>query len=127
MDIVTRLQELDHLIIEQTKPPVTPILRSKLSLIIEEAEAYQASSDKQSQTLARQAETITTMQQAKNEVDAELEKMKAESTIFYKATEFHKGSRTNNQWMPFCPKCKMPAVHNGGRSTYHSISMLILS
>lgn len=58
MTIITHLQELDNLIVESTKPPVTAKLRNKLALIIEQAEAYQASSDKQDETLAAQAQTI---------------------------------------------------------------------
>jgi cell division protein FtsB len=58
MNIVEHLQRLDTLIIEHTKPPVTAILRHELSLATEQGEAYQASSDKQDQTLAAQAQKI---------------------------------------------------------------------
>jgi len=58
MNIVEELQRLDELIIEHTKPPVTATLRNQLSNAIEQCEAYQASSDRQDETLARQAETI---------------------------------------------------------------------
>jgi len=37
-----RLQELDNLIVEHTKPPVLAILRSKLQPVMEQVEAYQA-------------------------------------------------------------------------------------
>lgn len=58
MNIIEHLQRLDALIIEHTKPPVTPILRRELAFAIEQCEAYQAASDKQDQTLSAQVETI---------------------------------------------------------------------
>jgi hypothetical protein len=58
MTIIDDLQKLDALIIEHTRPPVTPILRRQLQIITEQAEAYQAASDKQDHTLATQIETI---------------------------------------------------------------------
>jgi hypothetical protein len=64
MDVIAQFEELDNLIRENTKPPVTPKLRSKLSLMREQIEAYQATSDKQDETLATQAQTITKLQEA---------------------------------------------------------------
>lgn len=58
MNIVTQLQELDALIIEHTRPPVTAILRNKLSMAIEQAEAHTDAVARQDQTLSRQAEEI---------------------------------------------------------------------
>ena len=40
MNMTLQLQELDKLIVGLTKPPVTTKLRSKLSMIIEQSEAY---------------------------------------------------------------------------------------
>jgi hypothetical protein len=38
----------------------------------------------------------------------ELAKRLAEDILFHKGTEFRKGRTTANQWMPFCPVCKLP-------------------
>lgn len=40
MNIMDRIQHLDTLIIEQTKPPVTAQLRNQLALVAQEMEAY---------------------------------------------------------------------------------------
>lgn len=58
MNLIEELQRLDELIIKHTQAPVTATLRNQLSRAMEQCEAYQASSDKQDETLARQAETI---------------------------------------------------------------------
>jgi hypothetical protein len=58
MNILSHLQELDDLIIEHTKPPVTPILRSKLAFCIEQADAHSSAVERQEKTLATQIETI---------------------------------------------------------------------
>ena len=68
MNIIEHLQRLDALIIEHTEPPVTSMLRRELSFATEQCEAYQASSDKQDQTLARQAQTITALQEENNQL-----------------------------------------------------------
>jgi hypothetical protein len=58
MNIVAHLQELDDMIVEHTKPPVTTMLRNKVAFCIEQAQARAADVDRQEQTLARQIETI---------------------------------------------------------------------
>jgi hypothetical protein len=63
MNLIEQLTDLDRRIIDLTKPPITTELRNKLSLAIEQAEAYQAASDKQDNTLAKQVETITKLQE----------------------------------------------------------------
>jgi hypothetical protein len=80
MNIVTHLQELDDLIIEHTKPPVTAMLRNKVAFCIEQAQARAADVERQEQTLARQIETIQTLRDAKAQVDAELAKLKSPHT-----------------------------------------------
>jgi hypothetical protein len=62
MSILDQFQRLDDLIIEHTKPPITAMLRGQLALTREQIEAYQASSDRQDETLAKQAELIATLQ-----------------------------------------------------------------
>ncbi len=58
MSIIEHFQKLDDLIIEHTKPPVTSVLRHQLTLTQEQIEAYQASSNKQAETLTTQIKTI---------------------------------------------------------------------
>jgi hypothetical protein len=39
----------------------------------------------------------------------EKEKIENDEIIFHSGIEFKRGKRTGGKWMPFCPKCKMPA------------------
>jgi len=70
MSIIEHLQELDALVIKHTLPPATPILRAKIQVMAEQIEAYQASSDKQDETLARQAAAIKELMEDKAASDA---------------------------------------------------------
>jgi hypothetical protein len=78
MNILSHLQELDDLIIEHTKPPVTTILRHKLAFALEQAEAHSTAVERQEQTLSRQVETIDGLMKANQSKDAELAKLKEE-------------------------------------------------
>lgn len=80
MSMIDQFQKLDDLIVEHTNPPVRTILRNQLALTREQLEAYQASSDRQDQTLAAQAETIAELQNAKAKVDRQLAEMKAQKS-----------------------------------------------
>ena len=62
MRMIEQYQKLDDLIVEHTTPPVQGILRYQLAMTREQVEAYQAASDSQDATLARQAETISELQ-----------------------------------------------------------------
>ena len=62
MSMIEQFQKLDNLIVENTQPPVRTMLRNQLALTREQVEAYQAASDKQDETLAKQAETIAALQ-----------------------------------------------------------------
>jgi hypothetical protein len=57
-----QFEKLDDLILEHTVPPVQTLLRNQLALTREQIEAYQMASDKQDETLARQATAIEKLQ-----------------------------------------------------------------
>jgi hypothetical protein len=99
MNIIEHLQRLDTLIVEHTKPPVTAILRRELSFAIEQGEAYQAASDKQDETLAKQAEAIAALQKQNQALVSKYEKSDGDrhkigvtlnngSTVFYDADSY---------------------------------------
>jgi len=75
MNILTHLQELDNLIVERTKPPVTAVLRNKLSLAVEQAEAHSSAVERQEQTLARQIEAMAQLQKENQHLVAENQKL----------------------------------------------------
>lgn len=52
MNITLAFQDLDDLIIKNTSPPATPILRNKLSLLREQTEAYITEKEKVGALLA---------------------------------------------------------------------------
>jgi hypothetical protein len=89
MSILDQFQKLDDLIILHTKPPVTTILRGQLALTREQIEAYQASSDKQDQTLAAQAETIERLMKENEALKAKpsISTFKREKTAFEKGLD----------------------------------------
>jgi hypothetical protein len=43
------------------------------------------------------------------ELKRQLAEAESEEIRIHSAIEFRRGKRTGGQWMPFCPKCKMPA------------------
>ena len=54
--------------------------------------------------------------------NAELKKKLAESEAeeirFHSALEFRRSKRTGGQWMPFCPKCHIPALVDHSQNDY---------
>ena len=78
MNILTHLQELDDLIAESTKPPITPVLRNKLAFCIEQAQAHSAAVERQEHTLATQIKTIERLEKEKQEADSQLAAMQQE-------------------------------------------------
>lgn len=44
------------------------------------------------------------------ELKRQLAEAKSEDIRIHSALEFRRGKRTGGQWMPFCPKCHMPAL-----------------
>jgi hypothetical protein len=51
----------------------------------------------------------------------ELQRLKDEHTEevrFHKTVEFRRGKRTGGQWMPFCPTCHHPALHDDSINDY---------
>lgn len=69
MGMIEQFQKLDDLIKQLTQQPAQATLRAQLALTQEEIEAYQASSDKQSKTLAKQAETIDALMKEKSALE----------------------------------------------------------
>ena len=49
----------------------------------------------------------------KAELERQLAAAKAEDIRIHRGIEFRRGERTRLVWMPFCPKCKMPAKDIG--------------
>jgi hypothetical protein len=77
MNIVTQLQELDALIIENTTSPVTAKLRNKLSIAIEQAEAHADAVSRQDNTLSRQAQAIADLQEENKKLVATIAQFEA--------------------------------------------------
>lgn len=81
MNIVTHLQELDNLIIEHTKPPVTAMLRNKVAFCLEQAQARAADVERQEQTLAKQIETIERLVKENKDHVAEIARRDSENAV----------------------------------------------
>jgi hypothetical protein len=81
MSMLDDFAKLETLIIENTEPAVQARLRSQLSIVRERVEAYQASSDRQDQTLKEQLNTIERLTEEKNRLIAELENQKRAQSL----------------------------------------------
>jgi hypothetical protein len=46
------------------------------------------------------------------ELKRQLAESQAEEIRLHSGIEFRRGKRTGGEWMPFCPKCHMPAFAN---------------
>jgi hypothetical protein len=71
MNILGQLQELDALIVAHTQPPVTAMLRNRLSPIIEQAEAQADAVAKQDHTLSEQIKAIEALMKENASLKAE--------------------------------------------------------
>jgi predicted RNase H-like nuclease (RuvC/YqgF family) len=80
MSMLDQFQILDDLIFKLTVPPIRTELRNQLGLTRGQVMAYQAASDKQDQTLARQAEAIDALEKKNAELEAKTAKLKAQNS-----------------------------------------------
>ena len=78
MGILDQFQMIDDLIFKLTVPPVRTELRHQLAAAREQVEAYQASSDKQDETLARQVEAIAALEEKNMKAGKQIAKLQAE-------------------------------------------------
>ena len=107
MNMIESLQRLDESILEHTKPPVAAILRNQLSLIREQCEAYQAASDKQDNTLAKQIETIEKLQ-------GEIAALTATMGVPFKVSDDYEFDTEGGFWIErktglrICASCILP-------------------
>jgi hypothetical protein len=102
--------------------PISDILRERLAMALDLAAQSETKHEETKSQLARTEAVLERERLDHENTKSELEtlrKLHHEATFIHKATEFRKGVRTNNQWLAFCPKCHMPAVHRGGRFTFH--------
>lgn len=95
MSMIDQFQKLDDLIFELTQDKVRATLRHQLALTREQVEAYQATSDKQDKTLAKQAETIAELQSRNQEFERKHQDrhnvgvtLKNGRTVFYPANTY---------------------------------------
>lgn len=92
--------------------PVSDIVRERLSLAFDRlAEAETKIDTLQSQNGNFQAQLERERldhKQTREELDR-LKQEYSEEIRIHSAIEFRRGKRTGGQWMPFCPKCHMPA------------------
>ena len=95
-----------------TEIPISDILRERLSLALD----YSVDLERKVHVLDAengklQAKLEAVEEKAKNQaLDIErLNKLLEEEIFISHGVEFRKGKRTRNKWLPFCPKCHLPA------------------
>jgi len=93
--------------------PVSEVIRERLSLAfdrLEEAERQIAILQTEKGGLQAQFERERLdHEQTKKELQR-LHELLHEEVRLVRGVEFRKGSRTGNEWQPFCPKCHLPVV-----------------
>jgi len=96
-----------------TEIPISDVLRERLSLALDEATALERKvSEFQGQVAELKAELKITKTHEK-QTEEELQRLKKEheeEIVVLHGLEFRRGKRTQNKWIPFCPKCHVAAV-----------------
>lgn len=112
MSLMDQFQKLDDLILEHTLPPVQTVLRNQLALTREQIEAYQAASDEQDATLARQAKAIAELQE-ENKKLVERQSQAASGTPF-RVSDDYEFNTDSGFWIErkrglrVCASCLLP-------------------
>ena len=101
--------------------PVSDIVRERLSLAFDRLAEAEAKIDAlQLQNGSFQAQLERERLDNKQTRD-ELQRLKdehAEDVRFHQTIEFRGGKRTGGNWMPFCPKCHLPALNDHNINDY---------
>lgn len=97
--------------------PVTDVMRERVSLALDQISVLEKrNADLQILVGEARAELKLAVKRA-DKAERELETLRAqhsESVRIHRGIEFRRGSRTNGEWQPFCPKCHLP-VHGAPR------------
>ena len=96
MNILPQLQAIDDLIGTHTRPPVTAMLRNKLSPIIDQAEKYFEAVAKQDETLAAQIKMIERLTAENKKLVKENEVLIAKNQQSLKNSFNQLGKRAHN-------------------------------
>lgn len=108
MNITFELQQLDDLMIEHTRPPVTTMLGNKLHPLGEQMEKYIAAKEQDANDAAEIKSEFLKLKQEKSAVDAQLEKIKKEDTRFVDGLLSERGTNAGGKRLPVCPVCNIP-------------------
>ena len=93
--------------------PISDIVRERLSLALDrlaEAEARIDALQSENGGLKAELERERRDHQQTNQQFQRLKDEHGEEIRIHRAIEFRRGKRTGGHWMPFCPKCHMPAL-----------------
>jgi hypothetical protein len=93
--------------------PMSDILRERLSLAIDQLAISETKIDVLQRENGKLASRLDQEQLDHNQTKHELQALRdfhAEAIRFIHGIEFKKGIRTENKWLPFCPKCHLPIV-----------------
>ena len=95
--------------------PMSDIVRERLSLALDrlseaETKIETLQTEKGGMTSALDRERID-HQKTQQELQRLKDEHAEEIQIHRTGIEFRRGKRTSGKWMPFCPKCHLPATH----------------
>ena len=95
--------------------PMADSLRERLSLALDQSAGLERQVAVMQMELGKLQALIEVVALDRDKAREELQRLKdehAEEVILKRAVEFRRGTRTEGEWMAFCPKCHMPAMAN---------------
>jgi len=97
--------------------PVSDILRERLSLALDLAAQAEIKHEETKAKLARSEASLERERLDHKQTREQLQRLQEEHSeeirIHGSGVEFRRGKRTGGKWLPFCPKCHLPATGEG--------------
>lgn len=95
--------------------PMADTVRERFSLALDQSAGFERQVAVMQMELGKLQALVEVIALDRDQVREELKRLRdehAEEVVIHRAIEFRRGKRTDGQWMPFCPKCHMPAMAN---------------
>jgi hypothetical protein len=92
---------------------ISDVLKERLSLALDQAAQFEGQVEDLRTTCADLKAELKSVQLDRDKTREALQRLQKEheeETVIHSFLEFRRGKRTQNKWMPFCPKCHMPAA-----------------
>ena len=95
--------------------PISDILRERMSLALDQASNLESKIQEKDVLVGELRAQLKEIDSHRDKIQRELDRLKsemAEDVKIIHGLEFRRGKRTDGKWMPFCPKCHLPAAND---------------